>query len=243
VSAASWASITSVCLHLAIAACVWAMPDPRQRKTPRTVPITVSTAPKKAPPPAPPSPEPVRVPPVLRTPAEPRPIAVRRRIEMPPPRLPSAAAPPPPRPDAPPSPPVFGVSMESVTEGASSVTAEVGNKLAADPSTARRGPGPPPPLNAAPPPPDVVPPKVLRQVQAPYPRAALEAGVSGKVLLLLRVDEQGRVTNARVLRGLGHGLDEAAIVAVKQFTFSPGTTDGRTGPMEIRYTYTFVLDE
>jgi protein TonB len=243
VSAASWASIASVGLHLAIAACVWAMPDPRHRKAPRTVPITVSTAPEKAPAPAPPPPEPVRVPPVLRKPAEPRPIAVRRRIEMPPPQFPPAAAPPTPRPGAPPSAPVFGVSMESVTEGASSVAADVGNTLAAEPSTARKTPGPPVPVSAAPAPPEIVPPKVLRSVQAPYPRAALEAGVSGKVLLLVRVDEQGRVTGARVIRGLGHGLDEAALEAVKQFTFSPGTTDGRKGAMEIRYTYTFVLDD
>ena len=237
-SVAAWAALASVGLHATIAVWFYAMPDPRDRKRPpRTVPITVSAAPRKPPPPPPP--EPVRVPPVLR----PRPVRpaspVRKRIEMPPPRI--AAAPP--RADTPLSPPVFGVSMEATTEGASSVSADVGNTLATDPSTARRTPGPPPPPVAGSAAPDVVPPKVLRPVQAPYPRAALEAGIQGKVLLVVTIDEQGRVTRARVVRGLGHGLDEAAVEAVKQFTFSPGTVDGRKGPMDIRYTYTFVLDD
>lgn len=235
-SVAAWAALASVGLHATIAVWFCLLPDPRHRKRPpRTVPITISATPRTPPPPPPP----VRVPPVLRPrPVRPATPMVRKRIEMPPPTIAPA---PPLRAET--SPPIFGVSMESVTEGASSVAADVGNTLAADPSTARRSPGPPPPPVFSPTAPDVVPPKVLRPVQAPYPRAASEAGVSGKVLLLLTIDEQGRVTKARILRRLGFGLDEAAVEAVKQFTFSPGTVDGREGPMEIRYTYTFVLDD
>jgi len=241
VNATAVPALASAGLHALMAIVVaYVIPDPRDRPRKTTVPITVRTQARPAPlPEATPPPVPVRVPPVLR-PRRSTPIATRR-IEMPPPRL---AAPEPPRPDAPPpsGPPVFGVTMESIVEGAS-LSADVGNTLRTDPSTRPRMPGPLPPAPSGPVGSERVPPKVLRPVQAPYPRAALEAGVQGKVLLLITVDEYGRVTKARVLRGLRHGLDEAAVEAVKQFTFSPGTTDGRAEPMEIRYTYTFVLDD
>lgn len=238
----AWATLSSVALHGAMAATVYVLPDPRDRPKTRTVPIAVRSVARPAEPaPAPPPPVPVRIPPAFR-PRKSAPLTTRR-IEMPPPKIPTA--PEPARPDMPPpsGPPVFGVTMESIVEGDSSVSADVGNTLRTDPENAPRGPGPPPPVAPGPAVPDIVPPKVLRPVQAPYPRAALEAGVQGKVVLLLSVDEKGHVTKARVLRGLGHGLDEAAVDAVKQFTFSPGTVDGRAGPMEIRYTYTFVIDE
>lgn len=236
----AWATLLSVALHGAVAASIYVMPDPRNRKAPRTVPITVRSVARPAELPPPPPPVPVQIPPAFR-PRRSAPMTTRR-IEMPPPKL---AAAEPPRPDAPPpnGPPVFGVTMESIVEGGSSVSADVGNTLRTDPSNVPRAPGPPPPPVLGPAGPDVVPPKVLRPVLAPYPLEAREAGVQGKVLLLLSVDQKGHVTRVRLLRGLGHGLDEAAVEAVRQFTFSPGTVDGRAGPMEIRYTYTFVIDE
>jgi protein TonB len=38
---------------------------------------------------------------------------------------------------------------------------------------------------------------------------------------------RGGVRNVRVLRGLGLGLDEKALEAVKQWRFRPGYRDGR----------------
>jgi TonB family protein len=60
-------------------------------------------------------------------------------------------------------------------------------------------------------------------VRPSYPAEALAAKVEGKVRLELVVDEQGAVKNARVLHGLGHGLDEAALDAAQRTRFRPAT--------------------
>jgi TonB family protein len=63
-------------------------------------------------------------------------------------------------------------------------------------------------------------------VQPEYTQQAREAKVSGIVLVNLVVDEQGRPQNVHILRGLGNGLDEKAVEAVKQYKFKPAMVDG-----------------
>jgi TonB family protein len=46
-------------------------------------------------------------------------------------------------------------------------------------------------------------------------------------MLYGEVDTNGRLRNIRVTRGLGLGLEEKAIEAVKQWRFRPGTRDGK----------------
>jgi TonB family protein len=55
----------------------------------------------------------------------------------------------------------------------------------------------------------------------PYTEEAARAGVSGRVLLILTVDPDGRVRRAIVRRGLGHGLDEIAKRIAMQIQFRP----------------------
>jgi protein TonB len=40
------------------------------------------------------------------------------------------------------------------------------------------------------------------------------------------VDSDGRTTNIRVVRGLGAGLDQQAVAAVRQWRFSPARRNG-----------------
>jgi protein TonB len=65
-----------------------------------------------------------------------------------------------------------------------------------------------------------------------YPVSARSDGVEGDVDLELVVDRAGQVENARVLRGIGHGLDESASHAARQFRFAPATKGGR--PVRVR---------
>jgi len=65
-----------------------------------------------------------------------------------------------------------------------------------------------------------------------YPDAARSDGVEGDVHLELVVDPSGTVEQARVTRGVGHGLDEAALRAARQFRFAPATRAGR--PVHVR---------
>ncbi|NCP84893.1 MAG: energy transducer TonB [Bacteroidetes bacterium] len=67
-----------------------------------------------------------------------------------------------------------------------------------------------------------------------YPEIARKAGIEGRVILEFVVDERGKVSNVKVLRSVGGGLDEAAISAVKKVKFTPGMQRGR--PVKVRYT-------
>jgi len=84
-----------------------------------------------------------------------------------------------------------------------------------------------------------VAPRLTQFVQADYPPDALAQGIEGAVLLQLTLDVEGHVTEASVLQGLGHGLDEAAVAAARRFTFEPARRDGQTVPAILRYRYRF----
>lgn len=59
-----------------------------------------------------------------------------------------------------------------------------------------------------------------------YPAQALAARVAGTVVLEVSIDETGRVADAKVLQPAGHGFDEAALAAVKTWTFEPARQSG-----------------
>jgi protein TonB len=70
-------------------------------------------------------------------------------------------------------------------------------------------------------------------VKPVYPDEALRAGLEGLVVLEAIVDERGRVGGEiKVVRGLGHGCDEAAVAAVRQWRFRPATRNGK--PIKVR---------
>jgi len=70
-------------------------------------------------------------------------------------------------------------------------------------------------------------PKPKNVPQPAYTDAARAAGVEGKVRVELTVDETGQVVSVRVLAGLGHGLDEAALSAARAATFEPAMRCGK----------------
>jgi TonB family protein len=82
-------------------------------------------------------------------------------------------------------------------------------------------------------------PRLTQFVQADYPPEALAQGIEGAVLLQLTLDATGHVTEATVLQGVGHGLDEAAVAAAQRFTFEPARRDGQAVPAILRYRYRF----
>ena len=40
------------------------------------------------------------------------------------------------------------------------------------------------------------------------------------------IDENGRITSSRILKGLGFGLDQVALASVQEWTLSPATRNG-----------------
>ncbi len=59
-----------------------------------------------------------------------------------------------------------------------------------------------------------------------YTQDAWVAGIQGDVLVRARIDKEGTVADVQVLRGLSHGLTEAAVAAVRRWRFRPANIDG-----------------
>ncbi len=79
---------------------------------------------------------------------------------------------------------------------------------------------------------DVPVPLVLTKVDPTYPPEALQQGVSGTVIVELIIDEKGQVASAELVRSIPL-LDEAALAAVRQWTFEVTRVDGR--PVRVRH--------
>ena len=86
------------------------------------------------------------------------------------------------------------------------------------------------------------PPVLLAEIRASYPEAARTAGITGEVVLLITIDAQGSVTEARRISGPGHGLDDAALAAIWRFRFRPAQQDGEPVTTVIRYIYSFDIN-
>ncbi|MGE0399648.1 MAG: TonB-dependent receptor [Kofleriaceae bacterium] len=85
------------------------------------------------------------------------------------------------------------------------------------------------------------PPSIATFVDAEYPAAARDAGREASVELEITIGADGKVLDARVVTPVGDGFDEAALAAVKQFSFTPATKDGQPIASRIRYRYAFTL--
>jgi protein TonB len=75
-----------------------------------------------------------------------------------------------------------------------------------------------------------------------YPDLAKKAGVSGKVYVLVYINENGGVDQVKVVRGIGAGCDEAAVDGVKSTKFSPGKNNGAAIKVKLSLAIVFKLD-
>ena len=111
-------------------------------------------------------------------------------------------------------------------------------------------PPPPPPL---PPPPvprvpvriggQIQPPTLLRRVEPTYPPMAVSAHLQGIVILEAIVDEEGTVSEVKVLRSVNPLLDREALAAVRQWRYSPVVLNGRPVPFVLSVSLSFSLQE
>jgi protein TonB len=139
--------------------------------------------------------------------------------------------------------PVFGVTMESTSQGGTGPAMPIGNTTHPAPAGT---PGVPVKPLAQP----VAAVEVTRmplpqgRCEGKYNDDALTAAIEGVVVLDLIVDEHGRARDITVVSGLSHGLTETAIAALKACTFTPGEKDGQSVPVRVRgFKIRFVLPE
>lgn len=77
-----------------------------------------------------------------------------------------------------------------------------------------------------------------------YPRDAFEQGLSGKVVLRVEVDAEGRAGEVRVLSSTPAGVfDAASVAAAKKWTFEPARRDGKAVASALKIPMTFEMNE
>jgi protein TonB len=78
---------------------------------------------------------------------------------------------------------------------------------------------------------DVSAPVLIHSVEPERPEG--NANVSGTVQVTLWVDKNGNPTHVHVIRGIGMGSDEKAVMAVHQYKFKPAMKDGKPVMVEL----------
>ena len=87
----------------------------------------------------------------------------------------------------------------------------------------------------------VQPPRLLSEVKPDYTEDARRRGLEGEVLLEIVVRRDGRVGDVRILQGLGAGLDQQAIQAVRRWQFAAATRKGQPVDVIVEVAVEFTL--
>jgi TonB family protein len=87
----------------------------------------------------------------------------------------------------------------------------------------------------------ISPPRLLREVKPDYTEEARQRGVEGDVLLEIVVRRDGTVGEVKLLEGLGAGLDQRAVQAVRQWRFEPARRQGAPVDVMVEVAVEFKL--
>ncbi len=224
---------------------------PPKKKSER---IEVAIVQKKPPPPPPPPKEELVEPPKPPEPPKPEPPKPKPRVEKPkPPPEPPKPEPPPPEPPKPPPPLVTGLTLESTVQGSKGPVVQIGNSMMGEMATTAVAPVTRPGVKGGTGDGPIVAEKPvaavrtqarrLNEVKPRYPEMARTQGIEGVVKLLLTIDAEGRVIDVKVIKGLGFGLDEAAIAAARQLRFEPARLDGQGVESKLSLPMRFTLED
>ena len=75
--------------------------------------------------------------------------------------------------------------------------------------------------------PKTIPAEIVSKPVPAYTDEARSLKIQGEVLLEVVLEASGKLRIVRVVRGLGHGLDDAAVRAAEQIRFKPALRDGQ----------------
>ncbi len=87
----------------------------------------------------------------------------------------------------------------------------------------------------------ITPPVVLNAPEPEFNATARALRWSGKVLVYLQVDAAGHVSHLRLLKALGLGLDERALIAVSNYKLKPAMDNGRPVAVEVNVEVNFGI--
>ena len=236
------AAAATVMIHVAAFGGLNAMKQPEPEKHMTSGMVSAPKPKAKAKPPEPPKP--------IEAPKELLQRPTQRAAAPPKP----AAAPPPPDPVAAAHPalaamPDFGINLSGGLPGGGGIAIPTGGGQApssVQPKAKEKVLGAAaerPAAGAGDCPEDLVKAKAQGFVKPTYTDDARAAGIEGRVRVEVQLDETGHVTGARVVSGLGHGLDESAIDAAKRMSFNAATRCGTAVKSTFVVSMRFVLGE
>jgi TonB family protein len=84
-------------------------------------------------------------------------------------------------------------------------------------------------------------PRLIKEVRPLYTDEARRRGIQGDVVLEVVVTRSGSVDRVSVVRGLGAGLDQNAIAAVKQWKFDPARRQGAAVDVVVEIAVEFTM--
>jgi TonB family protein len=87
----------------------------------------------------------------------------------------------------------------------------------------------------------IAPPRLVREVKADYTDEGRRRNLTGEVILEIVVRRDGSVGDVTVLRGLGAGLDQRAVAAVRQWRFDPARRRGAPVDVIVEVAVEFTL--
>lgn len=87
----------------------------------------------------------------------------------------------------------------------------------------------------------IEPPRLLREVKAAYTDEARRANITGDVEMEITIRRDGTVSDVKILRGLGGGLNERAAAAVRQWRFAPARLKGTPVDVIVEVSVEFTL--
>lgn len=89
-------------------------------------------------------------------------------------------------------------------------------------------------------------PEILKKyldVHLRYPEQAMKAGIEGRIYARFVVQPDGRLTDVRIMRGLGYGCDKEVLRLIAQMPrWVPGQQDGKKVPVYYTLPVTFKRD-
>jgi len=84
-------------------------------------------------------------------------------------------------------------------------------------------------------------PVLISKVEPEFSEEARKAKFMGVVTVNLVVDTEGRAQNVHVIRGVGMGLDQKALEAVRQYRFKPAMENGHPVPVQVNVEVQFSI--
>jgi TonB family protein len=87
----------------------------------------------------------------------------------------------------------------------------------------------------------VIAPKLVEKVEPNYTEAAKDAKIEGTVVVMVVIEVDGKIHEAKIIHGIDEGLDANAVAAVRAWRFDPASKDGEPVPVAAKIEVNFRL--